>query len=405
MEIKNSIFRRGKKTAGGAGTYKKAWTLRFTFTDQVGGWKRATHQFATRNEAIDARSELEAELRNTHGQSVVGDKMTFRDMAIYAKNTFYRPAVIVEGRKIAGIKSYKQTYCAIDSLIGYFGNRKIASLTRSDLDGYKAWRLKQGDRRGKKGELKPAERNPIKISTINRDLATFKHLVKFAYAEGWMSRDITVGSKAIDPDAETAKTRTLTDAEEIRLLSSCGGKRSIEYTRNGKDIKTTVVADNKHLKAVILLGLDSGMRRGEILKLEWEDIDLEAGSIRILGTHTKTQRTRVVPLTERTKSEIASLSGLASSGTIFPFNNFKRSWLTALRIAKIEGLTFHDLRRTFVTRLNLAGVSLAVAGKLAGHSALTTTQKHYVSTDDPAIIDDVRRRMDALILMKAKVKK
>lgn len=394
MEIKHSIFRRGKKGAG-AGSYQKAWTLRFTFTDQSGRTKRKTYQFATRNDAADSRAKLEAELKKTQGQCVIGDKMTFRDLANYAKATFYRPAEIVEGRKVAGIKSYKQTYSAIDSLVGYFQDRKLASLTRNDLIAYKSWRLKQGDRRGIRGKLKASERSPVKVSTVNRDLATFKHLVKFAHAEGWIARDITLGSSAIDNDAETARTRTLTDAEEMRLLLSCGGKRTVEYKRQGKDVKANVVVDNPHLKAVILLGLDSGMRRGEILKLEWKDIDFANGIIKILGTHTKTQKSRSVPMTSRTRTELSSLPNFETSGKVFPFNDFKRSWSTAVKIAKIDGLNFHDLRRTFVTRLQMGGVSIGIAAELAGHSRLETTQKHYTSTDNAAVIHDATARINA----------
>lgn len=395
MEIKYSVFRRGKQGADDAGSYRKAWTLRFTFADQHGNTKRKTYQFATRNDAVDARAKLEAELKKTHGQSATGDKMTFRDLANYAKTTFYRPAEIREGRKVAGIKSYKQTYSAIDSLIGFFGNRKLASLTRNDLTAYKSWRLKQGDRRGTKGQLNPAERNPVKLSTVNRDLATFKHLIKFAYAEGWISRDITLGSTAIDNDAETARSRTLTDNEEMRLLASCSGKRTIEYKRKGKNVKAEIKVNNPYLKVIILLGLDSGMRRGEILKLEWQDIDLENGIIKILGTHTKTQKTRSVPMTQRTKAELSALSNFDTRGKIFPFNDFKRSWKTAVEVAKIDGLNFHDLRRTFVTRLQIGGISIGIAAELAGHSRIETTQKHYTSTDNSAIIKDATAKIDA----------
>lgn len=395
MEIKHTIFRRGKQGADDAGSYRKPWTLRFTFTNQLGGTKRKTYQFATRNDAVDARAKLEAELKTTQGQSVVGDKMTFRDLANYAKATFYRPAEIVQGRKVAGIKSYRPAYTAIDSLIGYFGNRKLASLTRNDLDGYKSWRLKQGDRRGTRGKLKPSERKPVKLSTVNRDLATFKHLVKFAHAEGWISRDVTLGSKAIDADAETSRTRTLTDSEEMRLLASCGGKRTVEYKRKGRDVKAIVEADNPHLKAIILLGLDSGMRRGEILKLDWKDINFETGIIKILGTHTKTQRTRTVPLTKRTKAELLALPNSGTRGRVFPFNDFKRSWATAVKVARIDGLNFHDLRRTFVTRLQIGGVSIGIAAELAGHARLETTQKHYTSTDNAAVVQDATSKINA----------
>ncbi len=395
MEIKHTIFRRGKKGADDAKSYQKAWTLRFTFKDQQGAVKRKTYQFATRSDAKDARAKLEADLKSTNGQSVIGDKMTFQNLVEHAKRTFYRPAEFVEGRKIAGIKSHKPTYAAIDSLIGYFGARKLASLTRNDLEGYKSWRLKQGDRRGTKGKLKLAERNPVKISTVNRDLAIFKHLVKFAHAEGWISHDITLGSNAIDNDAETARTRTLTDAEEMRLLASCTGTRKIAYNRKGKSVTAIIEADNPYLRAIILLGLDSGMRRAEILKLEWTDIDFDAGMIKILGTHTKTQRTRYVPMTSRTEAELKALPNFRTEGQLFPFTDFKRSWMTALKVAKVDRLTFHDLRRTFVTRLQTGGISIGIAAELAGHSRLETTQKHYTSIDNAAVIRDAAARINA----------
>lgn len=407
MEIKHSIFKRGKKGSDDASSYKKPWTLRFTFTDQFGSTKRKTYQFATRNAANDARPGLEEKLRKTHGQSVIGDKMTFRELADFAKRTFYRPAEIVEGRKVEGIKSYKQTYSAIDSLVGYFGERKIAKLTKNDLSGYKSWRLKQGDRRGTKGTLTPKERKPVRISTVNRDLATLKHLIKFAYAEGWISRDITLGSTAIDADAETARTRTLKDDEEVRLLAACQGEREIEYVRTrrkkckarpGKKeiITAKSKVDNPYLKAVILLGLDAGLRRGEILKLDWKDIDLDEQIITVLGTHTKTQKTRKVPLSDRTKAELLSIADADTNGKVFPFSDFKRSWNTAVKLAGIEGLTFHDLRRTFVTRLQAAGVSIGIAAELAGHSRLETTQKHYTSIDNAAIVEDATNRINSV---------
>jgi len=395
MKLKHYIWRRGKQGSEYAGSYSKPWTLRFTFQDEQGKARSKSYQFATRNDAVDARPRLEAELKKTNGRSIEGDKMTFRQLADYAKRTFYSPAEIVEGRKVAGIKSHRQTYILVDSLVSFFGEKKLSTLTRSDLDRYKAWRLKQGDLRGRQKDLSPSDRKPVSLSTVNRSLAIFKHLIKYAHAEGWISRDITLGSKAIDPDAEKAKTRTLTDSEETLLLASCGGERSVSYIRNGKPVAAVVRSENPHLKAAILLGLDAGLRKNEVLTLEWADIDFDRGFINVQSQHTKTQKSRFVPLSERLKAELSALPNFAENGKIFPFADFKRSWATALRIAGIEGLTFHDLRRTFVTRLSVNGVPLVVAGKLAGHSTLSTTQKHYVSTDDLAILEDVRSRIDA----------
>lgn len=396
MKINQSIFNRGRK-GGDTGRIEKTWTLRLTHIDDEGDKTNKTWQYATKQDAKDDIENRKAELvRFVESKGLdLGDIKTFRQWAEYAKADFYRPAVVKEGRKVAGIKAHRQTHILIDQLIECFGDKPLAKFTKYDLDRYKVWRLEQGDRRGETGKLEPKERKPVTLSTVNRGLAILKHLLIEAHDLGLVAKNVTKGSKAIDADAETARTRTLTDAEEMRLLASCSGKRTVEYKRKGKDVKATVEADNPYLKAIILLGLDSGLRRGEILTLDWKDIDFAADSITILGTHTKTQRERPVPMTTRTKAELQSLPNFGTSGKVFPFNDFKRSWATAVRIARIDGLHFHDLRRTFVTRLQSGGVSIGIAAELAGHSRLETTQKHYTSTDNAAVVQDATARINA----------
>lgn len=396
MKINQSIFNRGKK-GGDTGRIENTWTLRLTHIDELGDSTSKTWQYATKQDAKDGIETRKAELIafvENKGLDL-GDIKTFRQWAEYAKADFYRPAVISEGRKVAGIKAHRQTHILINQLAECFGDKPLAKFSKYDLDRYKIWRLEQGDRRGEKGKLESKERDAVKLSTVNRGLAILKHLLIEAHDAGLIAKNVTKGSKAIDADAETARTRTLTDVEEMRLLASCVGTRTVGYKRNGKDVKATVEADNPHLKAAILLGLDSGLRRGEILKLEWKDIDFETGIIKVLGTNTKTQKTRKAPLTDRTKRELLSLGTYETSEKVFPFNDFKRSWATALRTAKIDGLNFRDLRRTFVTRLQTGGVSIGIAAELAGHSRLETTQKHYTSTDNAAVVQDATARINA----------
>ena len=59
----------------------------------------------------------------------------------------------------------------------------------------------------------------------------------------------------------------------------------------------------------------------------------------------------------------------------------QRSFSTAKRLAEIDDLHFHDLRRSAITRWIQQGNPIALAGKLAGHTQLQTTMKHYTSTD------------------------
>lgn len=72
----------------------------------------------------------------------------------------------------------------------------------------------------------------------------------------------------------------------------------------------------------------------------------------------------------------------------------KHSFATAKRLAKIDDLHFHDLRRTAITRWLQQGTSLAFAGKFAGHSQLQTTMKHYTATD-AGMIQEMNERMNA----------
>lgn len=395
MKIQQSIFKRGK-SGGDTGRIQNQWTLRLIHTDEHDNRTSKTWQYPNKQAAKDDADQRKQEMIRfveSKGRDFA-DIKTFKQWAEYAKDDFYRPAVIKEGRKVAGVKS-EAAHILINQLIECFGNKQLAKFTKHDLDRFKVWRLEQGDRRGEKGKLEPKFRNPVRLSTVNRGLAVLKHLLIEAYHAGLIARDVTKGSKAIDADAETARTRTLTDVEEQRLLASCVGTRKVEYKRKGKDVEATIEADNPHLKALILLGLDSGLRRNEILTLDWKDIDLDAGIIKILGTHTKTQRTRLVPMTSRTRTELLSLPNVGKDGPVFPFNDFKRSWATARRIAGIVGLTFHDLRRTFVTRLQSGGVSIGIAAELAGHSRLETTQKHYTSTDNAAVVQDATARINA----------
>ena len=151
--------------------------------------------------------------------------------------------------------------------------------------------------------------------------------------------------------------------------------------------------DNPHLKAMIILAIDSGMRRGEIFKMRWQDIDFDNNLIRIVGTHTKTERERIAPLSQRAKDELEKLRKITEGENPFPYTDIKRSFATAKRLARIEDLHFHDLRQTAITRWIHQGTSLAFAGKFAGHSQLQTTMKHYTATD-ANMIKEMNERMN-----------
>lgn len=374
MKIKSKIFKRK------SGKSEGKWIARVEYFDEVDGrTKYIEHTFDRKTDAVDDRNREVLRLQSTHGRIQSGDRMKFSELAQIHSDRFYQPPVIKDGRRVAGVRSFKTVRGHITMLRKFFGARIIRHITSESLIDYRLWRLKQGSQRGKnKGS------SPVSIATVNRELSTLRTILSFAVDKDWLVKGPSF-RRIIDGDAETARDRLLTIAEEERLLAACQGERLVSYTRKRKGHVEAITAkhslDNPQLKAIILLAIDGGLRRGEILKLRWQDIDLENYRIHILATHTKTERARYAPLSERARDELLRIRKFVKGDRPFPFNNFSGAFETAKRLAKVEGLRFHDLRRTAITRWIQGGNPLALAGKLAGHSQLQTTQKHYITAN------------------------
>ncbi len=383
MDVKYKIFKR--KT----GKSKDKWIVRIEYFDETKG-KIAIieRQTERKTDAADLKNKLVDDVKKSHGQIQTGERITFIQLADISERIFYKPAEIVQGRKIAGIRSIITVRGQINKLKTFFGKRLIKDLTTESINDYKLWRLKTDS------ELLG---RPVKITTVNRELSVMRKIMRYAFGKGWILKDIFFNAKVIDVSAEMERTRLLTKDEENRLLNSCQGERQITYKRKikgiEKEVTATISVDNPHLKAIITLAIDSGMRRGEIFKLRWQDIDFDNNLIRIVGTHTKTERARIAPLSQRAKDELEKLKEITTGANPFPFIDIKRSFATAKRLAGIDDLHFHDLRRTAITRWIQQGTSLAFAGKFAGHSQLQTTMKHYTATDSD-MIKEINERIN-----------
>lgn len=382
MKISAKVFKR--KSGKSAGKF----IVRISYQDPLTGRFRHLERHAEKkHQAIDIRDKKLAEIRATHGQSPSAERITFSQLADSAKETYFRPAVILDGQKIAGIKSHKTVIGQLDTLNEFFGKMPIQSITSDTIEKYKEWRYAKGSRRGKPKDSP----EPIKAATLNRELAALRKIMRHALSRGWVLRDVFFNTGAIDTSREQERHRLLSRQEEERLLAACISERKVTRERE-KD-----KANNPDLKAIILMALDSGMRRAEILKMRWQDIDFDNNVVTIIGSHTKTERERLTPMSDRAKNELLKLKPLSQAERVFPITDFKRSWATAKSLAGIEDLRFHDLRRTAVTRWLQEGVPLAFAGKYAGHTQLQTTLKHYAATDLEMVKETVELMRKATI--------
>ena len=241
----------------------------------------------------------------------------------------------------------------INALLDYFGDIKLRSITPGVISTFKSECLKVKTRNGQQRS----------IAAVNRELEVLRAMMRYAKAEGWIDRTpFEMASETLISKADEGKRdRILSRDEEIKLLNVCTKER-------------------EHLRPLVIAALDTGCRKGELLSLEWKDIDLEHRVIRIRAMTTKTLTERIVPISDRLPLELQSLKDqFPTRDRVFGISvKFQHSWETACRLAELNNLRFHDLRATFCTRLIEAGLSIEMVAKISGHTQLETLYKHYL---------------------------
>jgi integrase len=153
------------------------------------------------------------------------------------------------------------------------------------------------------------------------------------------------------------------------------------------------------LKDVILLDINTGLRLGELLALEWPEVNLFQKTIFIKETKNKDSRT--VPLNEAAMAILISKSKIRNiasklvfpnpAGNIWDQCNLGKVFRNALKKARIEDFRFHDLRHTFGSRLAQAGVDINTIARLLGHRDLKMTQRYIHHT-----VDSLRKGVEKL---------
>lgn len=204
----------------------------------------------------------------------------------------------------------------------------------------------------------------VSPATANKDIRALKAIFNRAKKRGCLETN---------PFAEIELARV--PEKDIRVLTADEVEALIEACPDEK------------WKALVFTALTTGMRRGELVHLTWDDVALDEGLVRIRckdGHRTKSGRNRVVALMPAAANLLRRLKMSQRGNYVFVttagtkmLNNLTRGFKGIVERAGIPQCTVHDLRRTFVSHLAMAGVSEAVAQQLAGHAFISTTLKHY----------------------------
>ncbi|MHB8155594.1 MAG: tyrosine-type recombinase/integrase [Candidatus Omnitrophota bacterium] len=242
-------------------------------------------------------------------------------------------------------KSYHTDLQITNRLTRYFGDKYLSEIRQIDIERFKTERTKQ-----------------VKPGTVNRELSVLKSM--FSRAVEW-SRAIENSAKGVKKFKENnRRQRCLAYEEEDKLLANC----------------------NERIKPIVLVALHTGMRKGEILKLKWQDVDIQNRVIHLLDT--KNGEARDVPMNNTAIDTLRKIIKHPTSEYIFCnkggklYGDIKKSFLSAIEKAGIINFRFHDLRHTFISRLMMAGVDLASLTEIAGHKSVKMTIRYSHPSPD-----------------------
>jgi integrase len=231
-------------------------------------------------------------------------------------------------------------------------------------------------------------------TTINRDVTTLKACLSKAVEWELLAANPlqkltplrTEGSsraRYLTAEEESVVRNALIERDQRLRENRLSGNawRRARHQSVLPDLSTVAFAD--YLQPMVLLTLNTGLRRGEVLQLRWADVDLLQRKLIVRGDNAKSGKTRHIPLNDEALTTLQQWrSDSKSTEWVFAGHHGERmqavktSWKSVLRSAAIIDFRWHDLRHHFASRLVMNGVDLNTVRELLGHSDLSMTLRY-----------------------------
>ncbi|MEA2205734.1 MAG: hypothetical protein QOE77_2510 [Blastocatellia bacterium] len=257
----------------------------------------------------------------------------------------------------ANKRSHREDEQRSVTLKGFFGEKHLRDIKPMMIEKFKRERLATPTKHDT--EERPRPRTP---ASVNRDLACLSKILSMAFDNELIDSNPMRRVRLLKENG--SRERFITAEEEVKLFAKLTGRRD-------------------HIRSVVTVALNTGMRRGEILDLQWEHVNFIARTIFI--ARSKTGKTRTIPMNDIVFAELKALKQDAGtrdfvfsvSKTGVNIDSIKTGWRNACAAAGLVDLRFHDTRHTFATRLRANGVHEWDIRDLLGH---TTTRMTSVYT-------------------------
>lgn len=341
---------------------RKSHTARLDYTDATGKKRLIRRQVPTKTEGKLLLKKIIRELEDGGSRALDGDKMTFAQLTHKYTETRLQPATFQDGMKTSGLKSVVQAKLYVRVLAEHFGRKTIRTITHADVEKFKLKRLAEPT-------IHKKERS---IASVNRELQLLRNVFNFAKRNGWIHRSpFEMGESLISKAQEKTRDRVLSRDEEHRLLAVCAGTIHREL-----------------LRSILICALDTGMRRGEMFKMQWSDVDLEARQLIVRPENSKTEKMRVIGISARLVTELKRLWEVApktNDALVFGVTTtVKDSFRRVCAEAGIENFRLHDCRHSATTRMVAAGMQPMEVMKITGHTQTSTFLRYLNLTADTA---------------------
>jgi len=358
--------------------------LRYSIHGKKKTYKIGNYPDITATQARNIAQEKAGEIaKSIDIQSV---KKAQKHIAKIKDNTIFSKFIdnIYSDHLLTEKKTGKKMLQAIKTHFSQWNSRQLTDINVFLVTNWRKQQLKKGRTHG----------------AVNRPIAYLRALLNHAYKTDIIDTHPLAKFKQLKEDKNKV-VRYLDESESKRLrkaLIDRDKKAQLERVSSnqwrqdrGYDLLPEIPVNSfkNHLTPIVLLDLNTGMRRSEVFDLKWKDIDFSAKTLAVNGTEdnenggSKSGNTRIIPLNDEA-IEVLTKWKKQTASELFVFTNknggkltdIKKSFKAILKTAKISNFRFHDIRHDFASQLVMKGVDLNTVRELLGHSDLQMTMRY-----------------------------
>ncbi len=326
-----------RRTRGAGSLFKRGNTWWIKYHRNGRPYRESSHSEESRKAERLLKRRL-AEIEMGQFQGLRTERVRFVELADDLENDY-----AINHRK-SGVRNSR----SIGHLKDFFDGWRAVGITTDKIREYIAKRQSGG----------------AANATINRELAALKRM-------------FNLGHQMTPPK--------VIQVPHIPMLKEPAPRRGFIEHQDFIRLRNTLPA---HLKPVLTMAYYTGMRKGEILSLRWDQVDLANRQVRLDPGTTKNDQGRTIPLTSELYEWLKFQKQVRDarypdSFWVFsrngkPIKSFKNGWKAACRRTGVDGLLFHDLRRSGVRNLVRAGVPERVAMAISGHKTRSVFDRYNI---------------------------